>query len=87
MKIDAWISVKDRLPDNNETVLTRLNKKDDQFLVCRFYENLSTLEGDFKNIFVLSLWSKFPKWYALSETFYEHFSFKKNQITHWRKIE
>jgi hypothetical protein len=85
-EMNEWISVKDRLPENDDPVLIILNTKDQQRLVARFVKHLSGFMGEFKNTWFVFAPPRFPKLWMFSEEYTKAFRLKKEKVSHWMPI-
>jgi hypothetical protein len=81
-----WISVKDRLPENDDPVLIVLNTKDQLPLVARFVRQVSGFMGEFKNTWFVFVPPRFPKPWMFSEEYIKAFRLKKEKVSHWMPI-
>ena len=84
--MNNWISIKDRLPENGIPVVVRLNYKNETYTVARFYDNLSTIFGDFTRVWIVCLWPRFPKGWFFTSPYGKPFKFEKNLVTHWMPL-
>src|SRR5436309_2030036 len=85
-EMNEWISVKDRLPENDDPVLIILNTKDQLPLVARFVKQLSGFSGEFKNAWFVFAPPRFPKPWMFSEEYTKAFRLKKEKVSHWMSI-
>lgn len=85
--MNEWISIKDRLPENDDPVLIILNTKDQLPLVARFVKQYSSIfTGEFKNTWFLLAPPRFPKIWMFSEEYIKAFRLKKEKVSHWIPI-
>lgn len=85
-EMNEWVSVKDRLPENDDPVLIILNTKDQQLLVARFVKQFIGFSGEFKNTWFVFAPPRFPKPWMFSEEYTKAFKLKKEKVSHWMPI-
>ncbi len=85
-EMNEWISVKDRLPENDDPVLIILNTKNQLPLVARFVKQFSGFSGKFRNTWFVFAPPRFPKPWMFSEEYTKAFRLKKEKVSHWMPI-
>ncbi len=81
-----WINVKDKLPPDGEVILIKLKYSQPFICVARFLDNLSTLEGDYNNIFIMIVHPRFPKLWLFDEQYRKISRIPKNKVEFWMPI-
>jgi hypothetical protein len=81
-----WISIKDCLPKNGETVLVLLDNYIKTPLVARWIELLIGSSMEYKNTWFILQPPRFPKQWAFTEEYNKVFRLKKQKISHWSQI-
>ena len=84
--MSEWISIKDRLPENDDPVLILSNTKDQLPLVAHFVKQLSGFMGEFKNTWFVYAPPRLPKYWYFSEEYTQAFRLKKDRVSHWMPI-
>jgi len=81
-----WISIKDRLPNEEQTVLIKLKYKEPYMCVARFYGDLITFRCDYKHIFITIPHPRFPKTWLFTDEYKKISYIVKNKVTHWMPL-
>lgn len=81
-----WISIKDQLPKNGETVLVLLNNCLKTPLVARWIELYLGISLEYKNTWFILQPPRFPKQWAFTQEYNKVFRLKKQKISHWTQI-
>ncbi len=81
-----WIAVKDQLPESGKVVLVVLKYSDPVVITCRYMDNLITMDGDYRNIFIIMVHPRFHKTWLLSDEYKKISKIPKSKVSHWISI-
>lgn len=84
--MSEWISVKDRLPNPGQVILIKLKYSEPFICVASFLDNLSTLDGDYINIFVMIVHPRFPKVWLFDEQYRKISRIPKSKVSFWMPL-
>jgi len=82
-----WIRIKESLPKSGDVVLIKLKYLIPFICVARYLDNLSTIECDYKDIFIMIIHPKFPKTWMFDERYRKISRIPKNKVEKWSLIE
>jgi len=78
-----WINIKDKLPDDGETVVIKLNYVQPYVCIARFFQEFSTASFDGRDVFIMMQHPKFPKPWLFTEEYKKLYIIPKKKVELW----
>lgn len=78
-----WTKTEDGVPPDGVPVIVKLKYGTDVYLVARYYDYVKTIDGEFRKVWVVYIWPRFPKVWMFSPHYNKACRFEKKLVTHW----